>query len=1053
MKERTASNQQRTSAGRRGCNRRVSWPPSLCLVRSLMKLLKLPLTSCLLATAFFVTASRAADFPAVYNSEKDTNAVPPTPEQSLAMLKLPPGFKATLFAAEPEVRNPISMAWDARGRLWIAENYTYAERSLKFDLHLRDRILIFEDKDGDGHFDSRKVFTDEVQKLTSVEIGHGGVWAMCPPQLLFFPDKNGDDLPDGAPEVVLDGFTVPENNYHNFANGLHWGPDGWLYGRCGASAPGKIGVPGTPTNERLPIPGGIWRYHPKKKIVEVLTSGPMNSWGHDWNKYGEAFAINTVNGHLWHIIPGTHYLVGHTIDPNPRAYQLMDMHADHWHFDTAKGWGKSRDGVYDSLGGGHAHIGAMIYSGDNWPAEYRGHLFTLNLFGRRANQEILERSGSGYVGKHGNDSFFFGDGWFRGLELGYGPDGGVFVLDWSDTGECHENTGVHRTSGRIYKITYGDAKPSPVGDLAKLTVVELVKLQLHENEWFVRKARLQLAERAPTGREFETAKVQLLEMFARETNSVMQLRAMWSLNNIGGADETFLLKQLQHRDESVRTWAIRLLSDLWPLDTVMSSRPAHRTEASVSQTLQVFSRVAKSDSSGLVRLALATLLQRLPVTQRPELAASLLAHAEDGDDPNLPLMIWYGLIPLGDFSPTPLSALGANCQIPLTRKLIARRLGEDIEKNPVALNELLKSTATKSEAFQIDILAGLSEALRGWRKAPKPPSWDALQISLSSSPNPGLRDRVRDLSVVFGDGRALDEVKRIALDRKADLKFRRAALQTLIENKPSDLRIICEQLLEVKFLNSTAVRGLALFDDPAIGEKIAKSYQQFHPSERGAVMDTLVSRPTFARPLLDEMYASRIPRTDMTPFHARQVRSLNDPALTQQLAKVWGELRDSPAEKKKSIAEMKTKLSSTALASADKSQGRAVFNIACAVCHTLYGQGGRVGPDLTGSGRDNLDYLLDNIIDPSAVVNADFGMSVVGLKDGRTLNGMVSEKTERTITLKTMTETVTLNRDELASVQESSLSLMPEGLLEALNETQVRDLIAYLMNRTQVPQN
>ena len=191
----------------------------------------------------------------------------------------------------------------------------------------------------------------------------------------------------------------------------------------------------------------------------------------------------------------------------------------------------------------------------------------------------------------------------------------------------------------------------------------------------------------------------------------------------------------------------------------------------------------------------------------------------------------------------------------------------------------------------------------------------------------------------------------------------------------------------------------------------------------------------------------------MTPFHARQVRSLNDPALTQQLAKVWGELRDSPEEKKKSIVEMKTKLSSTALASADKGQGRAVFNMACAVCHTLYGQGGRVGPDLTGSGRDNLDYLLDNIIDPSAVVNADFRMSVVGLKDGRTLNGMVSEKTDRTITLKTMTETVTLNRGELASVQESSLSLMPEGLLESLNETQVRDLIAYLMNRTQVPQN
>src|SRR6202021_118786 len=114
-----------------------------------------------------------------------------------SVVRSPGGFHVPVFAAEPDVRNPIAMAWDARGRLWVAENYTYAERSLRFDLHLRDRILIFEDKDGDGHFDSRKVFSDELQKLTSVEVGLGGVWALCPPQLLFIPDKNGGGVPDG----------------------------------------------------------------------------------------------------------------------------------------------------------------------------------------------------------------------------------------------------------------------------------------------------------------------------------------------------------------------------------------------------------------------------------------------------------------------------------------------------------------------------------------------------------------------------------------------------------------------------------------------------------------------------------------------------------------------------------------------------------------------------------------------------------------------------------------------------------------------------------------
>jgi len=1011
--------------------------------------------------AAVVSACCAADFPTVYNSEADTNAAPPTPQESLARIKLPAGFSASVFAAEPDVQNPIAMAWDARGRLWIAENYTYASRPLKFDLHLRDRILIFEDKDGDGHFDSRKVFTDEVQRLTSVEIGRGGVWVMCPPQLLFFPDRNGDDVPDGAPEVELDGFIVPKDNYHNFANGLRWGPDGWLYGRCGASAPGRIGVPGTPHAARVPIHGGIWRYHPQRKVVEVLTAGPMNSWGYDWNEHGELFCINTVNGHLWYVIPGAHYRVAHTLDPNPRAYEPMEMHADHWHFDTSEGWTASRDGAANDYGGGHAHVGEMIYLADNWPAEYRGHLFTLNLHGHRMNQEILERTGSGYVAHHGADCFFFGDGWFRGLEVGYGPDGGAFVLDWNDTGECHENTGVYRTSGRIYKITYNQPKPARTFDLSKLSVDDLVKLQTHSNEWFVRQARCQLAERKLSATELNSAQRRLRKLLSSETNSVIQLHALWSLHAIGAADGEFLLAQLQNPNEHVRVWVIRLLSDAWPLDTVTSLKADEQRLSSQSKleadpippraTLKEFVRLAASDHSGLVRLALASTLPRLPVSQRAELAAPLLTHAEDAEDPNLPLLIWYGLIPLGDRDPVSLAALARDCELPLTRKFIARRLAEDIEKSPAALEELLKSAVTKPEKFQADILAGMAEGLRGWRKARKPSNWDALQAMLAERENARLRERTRDLSALFGDGRALEEVKRVALDDKADMAFRRAALLTLIDNRPPDLRDICERLLSVRFLNSTAVRGLALFDDPAIGEKLAESYLRFHGLERSAVIETLVSRPNFARALLEEMAAGRIPRADLTAFQARQIRSFNDAELTMRLGEVWGQLRDSPEEKRKFIAQLKAKLTPAVLGAADRSAGRIVFSNACASCHTLFGHGGQIGPDLTGSGRDNLDYLLDNIVDPSAVVNADFHMTVVELKDDRVLNGLVAAKTDRTITLKTQTETLTLERADIHGLYESPLSLMPEGLLEGLSETQVRDLVAYLMSRSQVP--
>ena len=995
----------------------------------------------------------ASDFPVLYNSEP-ASAKPMSAAEAVTKMQLPPGFRATVFAAEPDVQNPIAMAWDARGRLWIAENYTYAEGGRKFDRNLRDRILIFEDKDGDGRFDTRKVFTDELQMLTSIEVGHGGVWAMCPPQLCFIPDRDRDDVPDGAPEVLLDGLTGSPDMHHTFANGLRFGPDGWLYGRCGASSSGEMGVPGTPAEQRIPLRGTIWRYHPRQKVVEALSSGTTNPWGHDWNEHGELFFINTVNGHLWHGFAGAHFARPHTLDPNPRTYALIDQHADHWHFDTANGWQKSRDGAANDLGGGHAHIGMMIYQGDNWPAEYRGHLFTLNMHGRRANQEILERRGSGYVGKHAPDFFVAGDPWFRGMELSYGPDGGVFVLDWSDMGECHEYSGVHRTSGRIYKITYGEPKRSDVGDITKLTASELVKLHTHANEWFTRQARLELAARAEAGDELGAAKKQLRELFERQSDPVVKLRAFWTLYTIGATDEKFLRSQLRHSNEHVRTWAIRFLTDTWPLDTVMSQRPLAKSQIRNPKSkieFAEFVRLAETDASGLVRLALASTLQRLAVSQRADLAAALLAHKEDASDHNLPLLIWYGLIPLADADPAALARLAAKSEFPLTRKLIARRLAEDIEKNPAPLDNLLKVTTTSPVAFQTDILNGMTGGLMGWRKARKPAAWDAFATKLANSSDAGLRDLVRDLSVLFGDGRALDAVKKVALDPGANLNARKAALQTLIDNRAPDLRPLCEQLLKEQFLNSVAARGLASFDDPAVGLKLVKAYRQFHASERGQLLSALVSRATFASALLDALAEGKIPRADISVFHARQIRSLNDAALNRKLAQAWGELRDLSGDKQQAIDRWKLRLNPKALAKSDLRQGRLVYNTACAACHTLYGEGGKTGPDLTGGGRDNLDYLLENIMDPSAVVTADFRMSVVDLKDGRVLNGLIAAKTERTLTLKTMTETLTLERSEITGIKESALSLMPEGLLEALTPEQAHDLVAYLMHRTQVP--
>jgi putative heme-binding domain-containing protein len=390
-------------------------------------------------------------------------------------------------------------------------------------------------------------------------------------------------------------------------------------------------------------------------------------------------------------------------------------------------------------------------------------------------------------------------------------------------------------------------------------------------------------------------------------------------------------------------------------------------------------------------------------------------------------MVWYGISPL---KADALLEIAQACSWPKVTRWIARSLANQ----PEALNALLAINSSD------DVLEGMTEAFKGIRKAPKPANWDKV---LASSKSPHLRD----LSILFGDGRALDDVKKLALDDKADITTRESALKTLIEARPADLRELCAKLIDVRGLNTTAARGLAMFDDPEIGKQLAKNYRKF----AAGIMDTLVARPAFAKAMLAEMAAGRIPRTELSAFHARQIRAFKDEALSTLLAEAWGELRESAADKKQLIEKLKGDLMPDVLAKANLSNGRMLFTAVCGACHVMYGQGGKIGPDLTGSGRASLDYLLENIADPSGVVSADYRMSVLTHKDGRVLSGVIAEKNERTLSLRTLTESITLDRADITKSETSPLSMMPEGLLLAFPPDQVRDLIAYLMHPVQVP--
>lgn len=1063
-----------------------------------------------------------------------------SPAASAATITLPERFTASVFAAEPDVQNPIDMAWDHRGRMWIAENYTYAKTGVRFRDDLRDRVVVFTDEDCDGKPEQRAVFLDTVSKLTSVEVGLGpvepgtgktgpgkmepgkmepgagesnkasngeslvnGVWLMCPPQLLFVPDADADLIPDSEPRVVLDGFDIAQQNYHNFANGLRFGPDGWLYGRCGGSCPGRVGPPGTPEQQRVALEGGMWRYDIRTQRFEVIAHGTTNPWGHDFNEFGDLFFINTVNGHLWHAIDGAHFNRPFTLDPNPNVYATIDQHADHYHFDTGQHWTKSRDGAANDLGGGHAHCGLMIYQETTWPKSYRGSLMTLNFHGRRANRENLVRTGSGYVGTHGDDFFLSGDEWFRGMEMSAGPDGNVFVLDWSDLGECHEHTGVHRNSGRIYKIT---AAKDSMHEIAASTLRrlkfqylesgdlrQLFELVLGRDRWFSHQAAMRLRELKESGtdvsqvietmRYLATTPVERIEkgkFVSIGDDAGLRCRLLWSLDQIGGISESGEIPVvadytpwLRDASEHVRAAAIRSLTQHWPIDDVYGptadSRAAWPGILSQATAFVSMLDAVGAEDSAMVRLALASTLQRLPETLRAGAAAKILQISgdRDYDDHNFAKMIWFGLMMRSSTHPGEMTEVVMASELPELTTYAVRSVAEQVETQPAALDALLAATNSRCEGkppaavrrLTGPVLTGIEQGLVGIRRAEMPAAWAGFRY-LVTSVDSDTQSRLEPLDAIFGDGMSVEKLQALLNDETADPVKRLAALKGWVaawqEEGSRDPKTAGELVQAARPLvgdprvNLAAAESLATIDHVGVAELLADNHGRFRSPLRPNVIAMLCSRALFAEVLVQRLEQKKLSKEVLDASHIRSIVALGDEDLTARVEAVWGRVRETPANRTAEISRLTAMLASDRIAAADRASGRVLFDRACASCHKMFGNGETVGPDLTGAQRSSLDYLLHNMVDPDAVVGVDYRATKVLTVDGRLLVGLVTARTRRTMTIASATGTETIALDDVEEEFPTETSPMPSGLLQPLSDDEIADLIAYLQSPVQV---
>ena len=986
----------------------------------------------------------AAEFPSPPDTERST-AEPLSAAKTAATAELPPGFRLEVFAAEPDVRNPIAMATDGRGRLWVAENYTWAGNGLGvWDDTLRDRLVVFADTDGDGTHDQRTVFWDEGTRLTSVVVGLGGVWVLDLPEVLFIPDADDDLVPDGPPEVVLDGFDQ-DSVGHTPANGLSWGPDGWLWGRHGIQGTSKIGPPGASDSQRVQVNTGVWRYHPGRRVVEKVMDGMTNSWGTDFDAHGETFVINTVIGHLWHAVYGSHVERMYGTDLEPHVYELMPQVADHVHWDSGEAWSDVRDGISDgtsAAGGGHAHIGLMIYQGGTWPEAYSGGVFTLNLHGRRINQDRLAAKGVGYTATHGDDLCFVDDPFFRGMELVAAPDGNVYIADWSDTGECHDHDGVLRSTGRIYKLIYGDAEPRPAPHLAADESAALREHLFAANQWWSRAAVREWQARSVRGADLADDVAWLREQASEAESPLHRLRALWALAAIGdGLDQQLLLERCGDADPFVRSWSVRLLVDA-------ARRGGPQPADEVADSLVT---MAAEDLAPPVQLHLASAIARLEGDAAWRLAARLASRDTFAADNRFGQLIWYGLAPLVEQRPVAAARLAAAAKLPSLRRSLARRLAGLVEEQPQAAAAVLRFAANADDATRGDLVTGFADGLRGWRQASPPPGYAAVSATLAAASDEATRSRLRELDVVFGEGRGIDEVRQIALDGAATAEARREAIAAFAASTPADGAAVLQGLLGDRSVIAAALQGLARYDDPATPQAAITRLGVFAPADRKALVDLLASRPAYATALLDAVAAGRISRDEVSAFHARQIADVGDETLTARLVDVWGEVRQSDADRRALIDRLRGQLTAETLAAADRSRGRGLFARDCGTCHVLYGEGRSLGPDLTGSNRTNLDYLLENVVDPSASVGEGFRAVTFLLADGRSLTGVISEADDRTLTIRTATDTLVLDRREIDEQAVQGKSLMPDGMLASYTEADIRDLVAYLMGTEQVP--
>lgn len=938
------------------------------------------------------------------------------PEEARANFTVPPGFHVQCVASEPDLINPVAMTWDDRGRVWVCESVEYP----RFEPGIgQDRVRIHEDLDGDGDTDKVQTFVEGLNIPSGIAIGYGGVFVANAPDLLFLRDTNGDDIADVS-EVLITGFG--RKDVHELPSCLTWGPDGWLYGLNGVFNLSHIEHQGNVHDFTC----ALWRYHPVSREFEIFCEGTSNPWGLDYNLEGDWFVSACVIDHLWHLTQsGYYHRQGGPYPPNTWKIESI---VEHKHQKAA-------------------YCGLAFYYADQYPEEYRGDLFMGNIHFGGINRDQLEQNGSTYRAGPQADFMAGNDVWHMPVSTKVGPDGNFWILDWYDRYHCYQDArrdpeGIDRGNGRIWRVTYGGVPPVEKIDLGALTDEQLMDQLGHANAWHRRSARRILVER----NQGETADL-LKERVRGSTEPIERMECLWALIGMRRMDEPFIVELLADPNPSIRRWAVHAA--------------AERRDASADLFRELAARGMDDDAA--VRLAVAIASGRIDHASSFDLLRAVMSHPDE--DRLIPHIVWENIHPRIHTDAAPLAEFLETAD--LAEQPIANALAHRAVELVLDYQNVLEASGETTKPF-----AGLMESAQA-APAPSPLKGYCLQAVWNRWTEnrrrgvrredfaPAVIDRLRALAheggvdsvtatailAVWGEAVAVEQVESSLVDVSVPLTTRKTFLvanrvrdaTTFVQSAAGLLVDACSTEFQQAVIGELSRTGRADAVQPMLS-----AWRTLAPGARQEVLEVLTRRKAWAVPLLESVAAGTVSKDEFRPYLIRRLAEHQDGDIDQLAESIWGVIRRERNRDREGVIQRVWRI--VEKGPGDPAAGMPVFDKLCAQCHVLYGHGKNLGPDISGVGRNDLDLLLSNLLDPNLVIGDGYHGWTVWTTDGEVLSGLLVSDDDQQVVLRIEGgEEIVIPKEEIEEIKQSELSLMPEGLERGVPDQELRDLVSFLL--------